>query len=67
MDVFCFISCTPEENPPHDFNYEGPKLSDILFNYYADHYTDAYVVSAGKVKIRAEDEFYSSWEACHIT
>ncbi len=55
-------ACTPEEpEPTKDFNFEGPNLSDLLFNYYADHYTDTYVVSDGRVEIRAEYEFYSAW------
>lgn len=56
-----FLSCTPEEEPTNDLYFEGPNLSDVLFGYYADHYTDTYAVSDGKVEIRAEYEFYSSW------
>lgn len=54
-------ACSPDEEPADNLYFEGPNLSDVLFDYYADHYTDTYTVQDGKVEIRAEYEFYSSW------
>ena len=66
-------SCRPEgpmprrdePEPPRqnreELNFEGRNLSDFLFTYYADHYTDTYTVSDGQVQIVAEYEFFSSW------
>ncbi len=66
-------SCRPEDpmprrdepEPPRqnreELNFEGKNLSDFLFTYYADHYTDTYTVSDGQVQIVAEYEFFSSW------
>ena len=66
-------SCRPEDpmprrdepEPPRqnreELNFEGRNLSDFLFTYYADHYTDTYTVSDGQVQIVAEYEFFSSW------
>ena len=61
LALISLTSCAPEEEPSDNLYFEGPNLSDILFNYYADHYTDTYTVQDGKVEIRAEYEFYSSW------
>lgn len=58
-------SCKPEDPTPtqkrEDLNFNGKNLSDVLFTYYADHYTDTYTVSNGQVQIEAEYEFFSSW------
>ncbi len=56
------VSCKPQEvPPPNDFYFDGPNISDVLFGYYADHYTDTYVLADGKAEIRAEYEFFSAW------
>ena len=59
------FACSPgekiETQHREDLNFEGPNLSDFLFDYFTDHYTDTYTIADGKVEIRAEYEFFSSW------
>lgn len=63
--VLLCASCSPGEPIPHqsyeDLDFEGPNISDLLFDYFADYYTDTYAIADGKVEIRAEYEFFSSW------
>lgn len=58
-------ACTPEDSPrrqnKEDLNFEGKNLSDVLFTYFSDHYTDTYTIADGTVQIEAEYEFFSSW------
>lgn len=63
-----FLSCTmlsacdrTELDPVKNFEYEGPNLTDILFDYYAYHYTDTYQTIDQSLEIRADFEFYSTW------
>lgn len=61
-------ACKPENPEPRqnqqnreDLNFEGKNLSDVLFTYFSDHYTDTYTIADGEVQIVAEYEFFSSW------
>lgn len=61
-------ACKPEDPMPRqnqqnreDLNFEGKNLSDVLFTYFSDHYTDTYTIADGEVQIVAEYEFFSSW------
>lgn len=71
MKKFCLLatavcillcaSCSPGEPIPHqsyeDLDFEGPNISDLLFDYFADYYTDTYAIADGKVEIRAVSLF----------
>jgi len=50
-----FVSCTKEEDD------DPQSLGDLLFDYYADTYTDTYSLQDGQVEIKAEYEAYSTW------
>ncbi len=50
-----FVSCGKEEDE------EPYSPGSLLFDYYADAYTDTYTLQDGKVEIRAEYEAYSTW------
>lgn len=59
------FSCSPGEPivkpKPDDLNFDGPNIGEVLFDYFSDYYVDTYVIADGKVEIRAEYEFFSSW------
>lgn len=63
--LFCtFFSCgekEPTRQALKDLIFDGENLGDFLFEYFDDHYTDTYAVSDGKVEIRVDYQFFSSW------